>query len=110
MAHLAHVTHPVHDHDRQVWVLPDSPLGRWTTWLAAGGLVLVLVSGVLVAAGADGPWLFLLLGLTLWSVVVAAGAGVLAAVALVRDHALTLGAVAVLGIATTAALALELVR
>ena len=109
MAHLAHVTHPVHDHDHQVWVLPDSPLGRWTTSLAAGGLALVLVSGVLVGIGVDGPWLFLLLGLALWSVVVAAGAGVLAAVALVRDHALALGAVAVLGIAAVAAVVLELV-
>ena len=108
MAHLAQVTHPTHPHDHKVWVLPDSPLGLWTASLAAGGVVLLVASGLTAALTAHGPWVFLLLGLTLWSAVVAAAAGLVAAVALVRDHALTLMFVALLGLAATAALLLQL--
>lgn len=108
MTHLAQVTSPQHDHAHAVWVLPDSPLGRWSASLATGGALLVLVCAAVAAVAVDGPWMFFLLGVTLWAVVVAATAGVLAALALVRDHAVTLGVVAALGLAALAAVALEL--
>lgn len=110
MAHLAHVTQPLHPHDHKVWLLPDSPLGRWTASLTTGGVLLLVLAGGLATLTADGPWVFLLLGITVWSVVVAAAAGLVAAVALLRDHALALGFVVLLGVAATATLALELTR
>lgn len=110
MAHLAHVTQPVHPHVHKVWLLPDSPLGRWTASLTTGGVLLLVLAGGLASVATDGPWVFLLLGITVWSVVVAATAGLVAAVALLRDHALALGFVVLLGVAATATLALELSR
>lgn len=108
MTQLTQVANPQHEHAHAVWVLPDSPLGRWSASLAAGGALLVVACGVVAAFAVDGPWMFLLLGLTLWAVVVAAAAGVMAALALVRDHAVTLALVAVLGVAALVAVALQL--
>lgn len=108
MAQLTHVTQPVHEHQHRMWVLPDSPLGRWSASLAAGGALLVLVCGAIAAVAVDGPWMFVLLGMALWAVVVAAAAGLVAALALVRDHALALGFAALLGLAAGAAVALQL--
>ena len=108
MTHLAHATQPVHPHDHRVWVLPDSPLGRWTASLAAGGVVLLVVTTGLTSVAVDDPWGFYLLGLTLWAVVLAAGAAVVAAVTLVRDHALSLALVVLLGVVAAGAVVLEL--
>lgn len=99
MTHLAHVAQPSHHHRHPVWVLPDSPLGRWTASLATGGALVVLACLAVGVVAVDGPWMFLLIGVALWAVAVAALAGLVAAVALVRDHALVLGAIAVMGLA-----------
>ena len=109
MTHLTQVSQPAHQHQHSVWLLPDSPLGRWTASLAAGGALVALACLVVAVLAADGPWMFLLLGIALWAVVVAAVAGLAAAVALLRDHAVVLGAVAVVGVAAVVVLTNPLV-
>jgi hypothetical protein len=108
VTHLAHVTQPMHPHSHRVWVLPDSPLGRWTASLAAGGVLLVVLTTCLATVAVDGPWAFYLLGLTLWALMLAAAAAVVAAVTLVRDHALALAGVVLLGVVAAVAVVLEL--
>jgi hypothetical protein len=108
MTHLAHMTQPAHPHPHPVWVLPDSPLGRWTASLAAGGMLLVVLTTGLAVVAVDGPWAFYLLGLTLWALLLAAVAAVVAAVTLVRDHALALAGVVAIGVVATAAVVLQL--
>src|SRR5262245_17522550 len=86
------VIHPHHTHDRRVWVVPDSTLGRWASFVFA------ISAGVAIAAplvawaaqqlaepGAGTPWFFAAWGSALVAVVVATGAALIAAVALVHD-------------------------
>lgn len=98
------VTHPHHSHERHVWVVPDSSLGR------AASMVFATAAGVALAAplaawlaqqllqpGADTWWFFLLWGCTLVALLVVTATAVAAAVALVRDHAVLLLAPIVVG-------------
>jgi hypothetical protein len=105
------MTHPHHPHEHRVWVVPDSSLGR------AASLVFVVATVVAVAAplgawitqqlmqpGADTPWFFLLWGCTLVALMVATASAAVAAVALVRDHALLLLAPVVFAVVLVSAL------
>ncbi len=103
------VTHPHHQHEHRVWVVPDTSLGRWAVFVFTTAAVVAIASPLvawvtqhLVEPGAGTPWFFALWGSTLVGLVVATGAGAVAAVALVRDHAVLLlapVAVAALGVA-----------
>ncbi|MGB2840045.1 MAG: hypothetical protein WBC76_09465 [Actinomycetes bacterium] len=91
------VTHPHHSHEHRVWVIPDSSLGRGAslvfvvaTVVALAAPVLAWVTQHLVSPGAGTPWFFTLWGSTLVALVVATASAAVAAVALVRDHALLL--------------------
>jgi hypothetical protein len=102
MTHVADLTRPDHRHPHPVWVLPDSPLGRWAAGIALGALGAAVVAGVLVALPLSGPLMFGLLGLVLWSGVVAVLAGVVAGIALVHDHAVMLGVLLALSVGAAA--------
>jgi hypothetical protein len=103
------VTHPHHTHEHRVWVVPDSTLGRWSAFVFVIASVVAIASPLvawvtqhLVDPGAGTPWFFALWGSTLVGIVVATAAAAVAAVALLRDHALALlvpVALAVIGIA-----------
>ena len=79
---------------------------RWSSWSPPSSHVaapaLAWVTQHLVSPGAGTPWFFTLWGSTLVALVVATAAAAVAAVALVRDHALLLlapVAFAVIGVA-----------
>lgn len=103
------VTHPHHTHEHRVWMVPDSSLGRSAglvfvvaTVVALAAPLLAWVTQHLVSPGTGTPWFFTLWGSTLVALVVATAAAAVAAVALVRDHALLLlapVAFAVIGVA-----------
>lgn len=103
------VTHPHHTHEHRVWVVPDTTLGRWATFVFVTATVVAIASPVvawvtqhLVEPGAGTPWFFALWGSTLVGLVVATGSAAVAAVAMVRDHAVLLlapVALAALGVA-----------
>lgn len=103
------VTHPHHAHDHRIWVVPDSALGRGASLVFVVATVVALASPLLAwvtqhlaSPGAGTPLFFTLWGSTLVALVVATAAAAVAAVALVRDHALLLlapVAFAVIGVA-----------
>jgi hypothetical protein len=91
------VTHPHHTHQHRVWVVPDTTLGRCSAFVFVVASVVAVASPViawvtqhLVDPGAGTPWFFALWGSTLVGLVVATAAAAVAAVALVRDHAIAL--------------------
>ena len=105
------VTHPRHPHEHRVWVVPDTALGRWATFIftvaavvAVASPLVALVTQHLVEPGAGTPWFFTLWGATLVALVVATGAAAVAAIALVRDHALLLVAPVVFALVIVSAL------
>lgn len=105
------MTHPHHEHERRVWVIPDTSLGRWASFVFAIASVVALAAPLvawvaqhLVEPGAGTPWFFALWGSTLVALVVATGAAAVAAVALLRDHAVLLLAPVAVGIIGMAAL------
>lgn len=103
---MNHVTHPEHDHDHRVWVVPDSPLGRWAAILFTGAAVTVIIAPVLgygaglisSEPGSATAWFFALWGAMLVALALGMVAGAMALVAMVRDHALLLLIPVVLGI------------
>jgi len=103
------VTQPVHAHDHRVWVVPDSPLGKWAAVLFSGAALTVILAPLLVYAGelivepgADTPWFFALWGAMLMALALALIAGGMALIAMIRDHALLLVLPVALGLAGTA--------
>lgn len=105
------VTHPHHQHDHRVWVVPDSSLGRAASLVFVVATVVALVAPAaawvtqqLMIPGADTPWFFLLWGCTLVALMVATASAAVAAAALVRDHALLLLAPVVFAVVAVAAL------
>lgn len=94
---MLELTHPHHRHPRAVWLVPDSALGRAAglvfcagTTIALGVPVLALSVQQLLEPGQDTLWFFLAWGLTMTAIATAVVAGIAAALALVRDHALLL--------------------
>ena len=91
------VMHPQHQHAHRVWMVPDSTLGRWSAFVfAVSATVAVAAPAVawvthqLTQPGSGTPWFFAAWGSGLVALAVAFGAAVVAAVALVRDHAMLL--------------------
>ena len=91
------VLHPHHAHEHKVWVVPDTTLGRWSTFVfAVSAVVAVAAPAVawlthqLLEPGTGTPWVFALWGSSLVAIAVAVGAAGVAAFALVRDHAVLL--------------------
>jgi hypothetical protein len=109
---MNHVMQPAHPHAHRVWVVPDTPLGRWASVLFTGAAITVIVAPVisygvsLIASepGADTPWFFALWGAMLMALGLGLIAGTMALVAMVRDHALLLMVPVVLGLVGTAVL------
>lgn len=109
---MNHVMQPAHAHDHRVWVVPDTPLGRWAAVLFSGAALTVIVApmfayGARILAsdlGADTPWFFALWGAMLMALALGLAAGVMALVAMVRDHALLLVVPVALGLVGTAVL------
>jgi len=102
---MNNVMQPNHTHAHKVWVVPDTRLGRWTAALFTGAaltliVVPILAQGVemLTAPGGDSPWFFALWGAMLLALGLALITGVVALVALVKDHALLLLVPVVLGV------------
>lgn len=98
------LTHPLHEHPRRVWLLPDSRLGRWAMWTFAASVVVLALAIAfrepyvdLIGGPDEGIHLVLKLlplgiGMTLGGI-----SGVLSIVSLGRDHALLLAVPAILG-------------
>ena len=91
------VMHPHHSHQHRVWVVPDTSLGRWSTFVFTVSAVVAVAAPIVAWAtqqitepGTGAPWFFALWGSSLVAIVVAMGAAAVAAVALVRDHAVLL--------------------
>ena len=91
------VLHPHHAHEHRVWVVPDSTLGRWSSFVfaisatvAVAAPVVAWVAQQLAEPGAGTPWFFAAWGSSLVALAVAVGAALVAGVALVRDHAVLL--------------------
>ena len=91
------VLHPHHRHEHRVWVMPDSTLGRWSSFVfavsatvAVAAPIVAWVAQQLVEPGAGTPWFFAAWGSTLVALMVAIGAALVAGIALVRDHAVLL--------------------
>ncbi|HVQ87085.1 MAG TPA: hypothetical protein VMT88_02785 [Actinomycetes bacterium] len=102
------VMQPHHMHQRKVWLVPDSTLGRWTAAVFTAALLTVVVVPLLAQAvtllvepGSDTAWFFAFWGTMLLALGLALVTGVAAIVALVRDHALLLLVPVVLGIVGT---------
>ena len=108
------VMHPHHTHHHRVWVVPDTTLGRWSTFVFAVSAVVAVAAPIvawitqnIVEPGTGAPWFFAMWGSSLVAIVVAMGAAAIAAVALVRDHAVLLlipvavGILAVSAVVTT---------
>ncbi len=94
---MNHVMQPNHAHPHKVWVIPDTRLGRWTAALFTGAAltlivvpILAQVIAMLTAPGGDSPWFFALWGAMLLALGLALITGVVALVALVKDHAVLL--------------------
>ena len=105
------VMHPHHPHQHRVWVVPDSTLGRWATFVfAISATVAVLAPVVAWAAlqlahpGDGTPWMFAAWGSALVAMAVAIGAAVVALVALVHDHAVLLLVPVAVGVLTISAI------
>jgi hypothetical protein len=104
--------HPTHSHAHRVWVVPDTPLGRWASVLFTGAALTVIVAPVIAygaqlfaaESGADTPWFFALWGAMLMALGLGLIAGTMALVAMIRDHALLLLIPVVLGLVGTAVL------
>jgi hypothetical protein len=106
------VMQPAHPHAHRVWMVPDTPLGRWAAVLFTGAALTVIVAPLIaygaqvVAAepGSDTPWFFALWGAMLMGLGLALIAGAMALVAMIKDHALLLLVPVVLGLVGTAVL------
>ena len=109
---MNHVMQPVHPHQHRVWWVPDTPLGQWAAILFTGAALTVILAPLIgagvgmVTSGSTAPWFFALWGAMLVALALAAIAGAVALVALIRDHALLLVVPVMLGIIGTGVLAL----
>jgi hypothetical protein len=110
---MVDLIHPHHQHAKSYWWVPDTALGRSAAFVFAVAAVFSIAAPLvtltiqqLLDPGQDTVWFFLMWGLTLVALLVATASALVAAVALVRDHALLLIAPVLFGLgAATAALA-----
>ena len=91
------VLHPHHQHEHSVWVVPDSTLGRWSVFVFSISAFVAITAPVvawsmhqMMASGSGAPWFFAAWGSALVAIVVALASAVVAAVAMVFDHAVLL--------------------
>lgn len=109
------VSRPAHDHAHSVWVVPDSPLGRWAAVLFTGAALTIIVAPLIAYGadvltshpGTDTPWFFALWGAMLMALGLALIAGAMALVAMIRDHALLLIVPVALGLVGTVTLVMS---
>lgn len=112
---MNHVMQPEHTHAHRVWVVPDTPLGRWAAVLFSGAALTIIVAPLIAYGaqlfvaepGADTPWFFALWGAMLMALGLGLIAGAMSLVAMIRDHALLLLVPVVLGLVGTAVLVLS---
>jgi hypothetical protein len=91
------VMHPHHSHDHRVWVVPDTTLGRWASFVfvvsasvAVAAPIVAWAASEIAEHDAGTPWFFAAWGSALVAIAVAIGAAGIAAVAMIRDHAVLL--------------------
>jgi amino acid transporter len=89
--------HPHHSHDHRVWVVPDTSLGRWASFVFVVSASVAIAAPVVAWAANEiaehdtgTPWFFAAWGSALVAIVVAIVAAGISAIALVRDHAVLL--------------------
>jgi hypothetical protein len=111
---FGHMTQPRHTHSHRVWWMPDTQLGLWAGVIFTGAALSVILAplisygiGLVVDDTASAPWFFALWGATLVALAVAAIAGAMALVALIRDHALLLIVPVAVGVVGTGLLMLR---
>lgn len=114
VATVNHLTQPRHPHAHRVWWLPDSKLGRWAGVLFTGAALTIILAPLMTYGIAliltdpdQAPWFFALWGAMLVALALAAIAGAMALLALVRDHALLLIVPVLLGVVGTSLLLLR---
>jgi|tagenome__1003787_1003787.scaffolds.fasta_scaffold20547830_2 hypothetical protein len=106
------LTRPHHQHAKSYWWVPDTALGRSAAFVFAVAVVFSVAAPLvtltvqqLLDPGQDTAWFFLMWGLTLVALLVATASALVAAVALVRDHALLLIAPVVIALGAASAIA-----